>query len=102
VLITGANTGLGLESAKRLLAAGARVVVTARTQAKVDATVAKLQSAEASGGGGGQVAGAVLDLASLASVPTGLQCTPTCVCELEEIAECFLKNKRNQRISLVH
>lgn len=66
VLITGANTGLGLESAKRLLAAGARVVVTARTQAKVDATVAKLQGAEAAGGG--KATGAVLDLASLASV----------------------------------
>ena len=34
ILITGANTGLGLESAKRLAAAGATLVLTARSEAK--------------------------------------------------------------------
>lgn len=66
VLITGANTGLGLESAKRLLGAGATVVATARTAAKAEQTAAALQSAASDGGG--KVVGAVLDLASLASV----------------------------------
>ena len=65
ILITGANTGLGLESAVRLAAAGADVVVTARTAAKVDATVAAVR---ARAGAGARVRGAELDLASLASV----------------------------------
>jgi NAD(P)-dependent dehydrogenase (short-subunit alcohol dehydrogenase family) len=34
ILITGGNTGLGLESAKRLAAAGAHVVITVRSDAK--------------------------------------------------------------------
>ena len=34
IFITGANTGLGLESAKRLAAAGGSVVVSARSKAK--------------------------------------------------------------------
>jgi len=34
ILITGANTGLGLESAKRLAAAGATLVLTARSETK--------------------------------------------------------------------
>ena len=44
VLITGANTGLGLESAKRLAQAGANVVIAARTQAKADGAIAKVSS----------------------------------------------------------
>ncbi len=66
-IITGANTGLGLESAKRLAAAGGRVVVTARSQGKVDGAVTAVRSglpADASG----SVSGVPLDLASLASV----------------------------------
>jgi NAD(P)-dependent dehydrogenase (short-subunit alcohol dehydrogenase family) len=70
VLITGANTGLGLESALRLRRAGATVVVTARSDAKVAQTVAKLEAdpAAAAAGAGGKVVGVELDLADLASV----------------------------------
>lgn len=64
ILITGANTGLGLESAKRLTKAGAKVVVTARTAAKAEGAVAdvKAEVPEA------DVKSLVLDLASLQSV----------------------------------
>jgi len=64
ILITGANTGLGLESAKRLAKAGARIVLTARTQAKVDKAVADVKAAAP----GAEVKGALLDLASLESI----------------------------------
>mmetsp|Transcript_23323 Transcript_23323/g.74718 ORF Transcript_23323/g.74718 Transcript_23323/m.74718 type:complete len:386 (+) Transcript_23323:1-1158(+) len=67
VLITGANTGLGLESAKRLAAGGANVVVTARTQAKAEDAARKV-SAEASEAQ--RVTAVSLDLADLRSVRT--------------------------------
>ena len=43
ILITGGNTGLGLESAQRLAAAGATVIVTTRTDAKGQQAVADIQ-----------------------------------------------------------
>jgi retinol dehydrogenase-14 len=64
VLITGANTGLGLESALRLKRAGATVIVTARSPAKVAQTVAKLDADSPSG----RAVGVELDLASLESI----------------------------------
>lgn len=42
-VITGASTGLGLESAKRLAAAGATVVLTTRTTAKGEQAVQQVQ-----------------------------------------------------------
>ena len=43
IVITGANTGLGLASAKRLAASGAKVVVTVRSDAKGQTTVQEIQ-----------------------------------------------------------
>lgn len=59
IFITGANTGLGLESAKRLAAAGGSVVVSARSQSKADAAAKAV---------GGKTVGVELDLADLQSV----------------------------------
>jgi len=59
IFITGANTGLGLESAKRLAAAGGSVVVSARTQAKAEQAAKEV---------GGKTIGIELDLADLRSV----------------------------------
>ena len=42
-IITGASTGLGLESAKRIAVAGATIVMTSRTTAKGEAAVQQLQ-----------------------------------------------------------
>ncbi|UAK25128.1 SDR family NAD(P)-dependent oxidoreductase [Sphingomonas nostoxanthinifaciens] len=41
-LVTGSTDGIGFAAARALLATGARVIVNGRTQAKVDAAVAKL------------------------------------------------------------
>ena len=65
ILITGANTGLGLESALRLRRAGANVIVTARSGSKVAQTVSKLESDSSEAG---KVVGVELDLADLSSV----------------------------------
>jgi len=67
IFITGANTGLGLESAKRLATAGANIIVAARSKAKADAAVAEVALAS---GGAGKVVGIELDLADLSSVKT--------------------------------
>ena len=37
ILITGGTAGIGLEAAKQFLASGARVIITGRNQAKLDA-----------------------------------------------------------------
>lgn len=42
VLVTGGNSGIGLEAARKFLAEGARVVITGRDQAKLDQVVKDL------------------------------------------------------------
>lgn len=64
VLITGANTGLGLETAIRLTSAGASVIGTARTSEKARG----LEDAVRSLVPDAQIRGVVLDLASLDSI----------------------------------
>ena len=72
VIITGANSGVGLEGGKLLVAAGHRVVLACRTQAKADAAAkACLDYAAGAGAGarpGGTAVGMECDLADLASV----------------------------------
>ncbi|MEJ5944406.1 oxidoreductase [Pseudokineococcus basanitobsidens] len=63
-LVTGANSGLGLEVSAVLAAAGARVVMTARSKEKGDAAVAEVRRRAPEA----QVELQMLDLASLASV----------------------------------
>lgn len=64
VLVTGGTTGIGKETARALLAAGASVTITARSDAKGTAAVDDLRTQVPDG----QVAFAVLELDSLASV----------------------------------
>ncbi len=68
VVITGANSGIGLETAAALAAMGARVVVTARNADKGRAAVAAIGQRT---GGDAQVQLVVFDLADLSSVRRG-------------------------------
>ncbi|NED96043.1 glucose 1-dehydrogenase [Phytoactinopolyspora alkaliphila] len=45
-LITGGSSGMGLATARRLLSEGARVIITGRDQARLDAAVKELDGAE--------------------------------------------------------
>ena len=65
-LITGANSGLGFESARALLAAGATVVLACRTSLKAE-QARQVLSSEATTAAD-RLQGLVLDLADLASV----------------------------------
>lgn len=64
VLVTGATTGIGKETARSLAAAGGSVVITARTDDKGSATVAEITEAVP----GADVGYEVLELGSLESV----------------------------------
>ena len=66
-LITGANSGLGLESARALAAAGATVVLACRSLAKAEAARLELLA----GAGSGALDVLELDLADLQSVKAG-------------------------------
>ena len=70
IIITGANSGVGLAGAKILTAAGHRVTCACRTQAKADAAAtACMEWAGAHAGRtGGTARGAECDLASLQSI----------------------------------
>ena len=64
IVITGANSGLGLESAKALAAHGALVIVGSCSQDKADAAVAQIQTETPSA----TLQPLVIDLADLSSV----------------------------------
>jgi len=65
IVITGANTGLGFESARRLAAAGAHVVITARSYDKGAEAISRLRALV---GEDAQLKSVALDLADLRSV----------------------------------
>ena len=67
VLITGGSAGIGKATAIRLAAAGAKVVITARTQEKLDETCAEITAL------GGQAFAYVCDGADLESVDRVMQ-----------------------------
>jgi NAD(P)-dependent dehydrogenase (short-subunit alcohol dehydrogenase family) len=70
ILITGGSTGLGLESAKRLAAAGATIVLTSRTLSKGETAVQSVQDylTGKKGMPQGKIYNLVLDLDDLSSV----------------------------------
>src|ERR1700730_14288075 len=65
VLVTGAGRGIGKAIALALVAAGARVILTARTESELDETCAEIESA---GGHGLAVAADVSDPAAVVSL----------------------------------
>lgn len=67
-LVTGANTGLGFETARALLALNATVIVAGREAARVAAAVSRLEAARAAGSVGVVDGSLLLDLADLESV----------------------------------
>lgn len=68
-LVTGVSAGLGVETARALVAHGADVVGTARDLAKAQAATASVREAAEAGAGSFHIV--ALDLASLASVRAG-------------------------------
>jgi len=66
ILVTGVSAGLGVETARALVAHGADVVGAARDLAKAEGATAGVRDAAAAGGGSLELV--ALDLASLASV----------------------------------
>lgn len=67
VIVTGGNSGIGLETAAELAGAGARVIITARDLKRGQAAVEQIKSRGISG----SVELSVFDLGSLASVREG-------------------------------
>lgn len=67
VVITGASSGLGVETARALAQCGAAVLMVARDAGKLDAAVAEVRAAVP----GASVGTAMLDLADLDSVRSG-------------------------------
>jgi len=63
ILITGGNSGIGLEAAKILASKGADILLCARTKAKGDVAVAAVNAV-----GGGKARLVLLDLADMASI----------------------------------
>jgi NAD(P)-dependent dehydrogenase (short-subunit alcohol dehydrogenase family) len=71
ILVTGGSTGLGLESAKRLAAAGATIVLTSRTVSKGEKAVESVKEhlrEKGIGDDNGKIYSLILDLDDLESV----------------------------------
>jgi NAD(P)-dependent dehydrogenase (short-subunit alcohol dehydrogenase family) len=68
-IVTGAGRGIGRAIARALAAAGARVVVAARTRAEIDATVAEIT------GAGGQALAVAVDVTKTAEVAAMVDAT---------------------------
>jgi NAD(P)-dependent dehydrogenase (short-subunit alcohol dehydrogenase family) len=64
IIVTGANAGIGYETALALYEAGAHVILTCRRQDKADETLIKIKK----NAGKGSLETGILDLSSLASV----------------------------------
>lgn len=67
-IVTGANTGIGLETAKELARKGARVYALARSESKGEAAVQEINAAISHDSGSQKVVFMKLDLASLKSI----------------------------------
>lgn len=68
-VVTGGAAGLGEETARALCSAGAKVVIVARNQAKIDATLARIHQALPEA----RIDAVVMDLMDLASVRTAAE-----------------------------
>jgi NAD(P)-dependent dehydrogenase (short-subunit alcohol dehydrogenase family) len=73
VLVTGVSAGLGVETARALVAHGAHVVGAARDLAKAERATAEIRAQAANGGGLELVE---LDLASLKNAPAPTRWSP--------------------------
>lgn len=67
-LVTGANTGLGLETSLQMALANATVLMACRSSSKCDAAVREVTAAVAARGSSGTARAVVLDLAKLRQV----------------------------------
>jgi len=75
VVLTGGNSGIGFEAAKRLASQGHRVVLPCRRMDKAEEAAARIR--EATAGGGGTVVPAECDLTNLASVRSFAEALPS-------------------------
>jgi NAD(P)-dependent dehydrogenase (short-subunit alcohol dehydrogenase family) len=78
ILITGGNSGIGLEAAKILASKGADILLCARTASKGDAAVAEVNAL-----GGGNARLVLLDLADMASIHACAQTVASIVDRLD-------------------
>jgi NAD(P)-dependent dehydrogenase (short-subunit alcohol dehydrogenase family) len=71
-LVTGSTAGIGLEIARKLAVEGAEVIVTGRSQAKLDQAVASIRAS-----GGAHVSGVLADGATEEGAAALVRATPS-------------------------